>query len=42
MVRFLWRRIDPMWAQWTQYFSYDGGEHWEKNWIMDFRRDGGR
>ena len=42
MVRFLWRRIDPMRAQWTQYFSYDGGEHWEKNWIMDFRRDGGR
>ena len=24
--------------RWKQAFSDDGGETWETNWIMDFRR----
>lgn len=37
-VRFTWQRIDSVEARWTQCFSYDGGKHWEPNWVMDFRR----
>ncbi len=37
-VRFHWRRISSDAADWTQYFSFDGGETWEANWIMEFRR----
>lgn len=39
-VRFAWRRIGPKSARWTQFFSYDGGDQWETNWIMDFSRAG--
>lgn len=37
-VRFVWDGISPGAARWRQAFSYDGGETWEENWIMDFSR----
>ncbi|HYE47004.1 MAG TPA: DUF1579 domain-containing protein [Caulobacter sp.] len=37
-VRFIWEAATPGVARWTQAFSYDGGESWEDNWIMEFRR----
>jgi NIPSNAP protein len=38
LCRFLWTRPTPQSAQWEQAFSGDGGETWETNWIMTFRR----
>lgn len=37
-VRFTWSRITTPTPRWEQAFSGDGGETWETNWIMDFRR----
>ncbi len=37
-VRFVWDAIAAGAARWTQSFSYDGGQTWETNWIMDFTR----
>jgi hypothetical protein len=37
-VRFSWDGIAAGAARWSQAFSYDGGESWETNWIMDFSR----
>ena len=37
-VRFLWRKLSPNSAQWEQAFSFDAGNNWETNWIMDFKR----
>jgi hypothetical protein len=37
-VRFRWSVIDPDRPTWEQAFSQDGGETWETNWIMRFRR----
>jgi hypothetical protein len=37
-VAFLWDRITPGAARWSQSFSYDGGQSWEENWIMEFTR----
>jgi len=37
-VRFLWRKLSPSSAQWEQSFSFDAGNSWETNWIMDFKR----
>lgn len=37
-VRYRWDAITSSQARWTQAFSYDGGETWEDNWIMDFTR----
>lgn len=37
-VRFIWEAGAPGSARWSQAFSYDGGESWETNWIMDFSR----
>lgn len=40
-VRFEWR-ADPSEPRWQQFFSYDGGETWRCNWVMDFRPIAGR
>ena len=37
-VRFTWSGVDTPAPRWEQAFSADGGETWETNWIMDFRR----
>ena len=37
-VRFTWSGIDTPTPRWEQAFSDDGGETWETNWIMDFKR----
>lgn len=37
-VRFIWSGITPTTAHWEQAFSNDGGQTWETNWTMDFRR----
>ena len=38
-VRFLWERLGPDQARWSQDFKLvgDGGE-WETNWVMEMRR----
>jgi hypothetical protein len=38
-VRFVWSRITERSARWEQAYSYDAGQSWETNWIMEFRRD---
>lgn len=37
-VLFDWSRTDTPTPRWSQAFSYDGGETWETNWVMEFRR----
>lgn len=37
-VRFVWEVADSGAPAWSQAFSYDGGETWETNWTMAFRR----
>ncbi len=37
-VLFDWSVSDPATPRWSQAFSYDGGQTWETNWIMEFRR----
>ena len=37
-VRFLWRKLSSSSARWEQSFSFDSGNSWETNWIMDFKR----
>lgn len=39
-VRFTWQRLGPESARWEQEFSPDQGRTWEKNWIMEFTREG--
>ena len=39
-VCFLWSDITGEQAQWTQAFSYDDGQTWETNWVMQFTRTG--
>ena len=36
-VRFVWERLGPDSARWSQAFSLDG-RMWETNWIMDMQR----
>ena len=40
-VLFDWSGTDTDSPRWSQAFSYDGGQTWETNWIMEFRRPGG-
>lgn len=37
-VRFVWSDITDRSATWQQAFSVDGGDSWESNWSMHFRR----
>jgi hypothetical protein len=37
-VRFVWSDITPTSARWEQFFSPDGGQSWESNWVMEFSR----
>jgi len=38
LVKFHWDRRDPSRPVWQQAFSTDGGQSWETNWFMYFRR----
>jgi len=38
-VRFIWSNITPTSARWEQALSFDGGNTWAVNWIMNFERD---
>ena len=37
-VAFLWEPANPGGPRWSQAFSYDGGQTWETNWVMEFTR----
>jgi hypothetical protein len=37
-LRFTWDKITAQTARWQQAFSFDGGETWDTNWIMEFSR----
>jgi hypothetical protein len=37
-VRFMWSGITAATCHWEQAFSTGGGETWETNWLMDFKR----
>jgi hypothetical protein len=37
-VRFTWDEITEVSARWQQAFSFDGGQSWDTNWIMEFTR----
>ena len=36
--RFIWSKITADSCQWEQALSDDGGQTWETNWIMEFKR----
>src|SRR5262245_8974276 len=38
-VRFIWANITSTSARWEQALSFDGGNTWAVNWIMNFQRD---
>jgi len=37
-VRYIWDELTATTARWQQAFSFDGGTHWETNWVMQFSR----
>lgn len=41
-VRYIWDELTATTARWQQAFSFDGGTHWETNWIMQFSREAER
>ena len=38
-VRYIWDELTATTARWQQAFSFDGGTHWETNWVMQFSRE---
>lgn len=40
-VRFEWSDVTDRSARWAQAFSFDAGESWHHNWIMEFARTPG-
>jgi len=38
LVRFVWQRLGPDAARWSQAFSLDVGRSWEENWVMEMTR----
>lgn len=38
-VRYIWDELTTTTARWQQAFSFDGGTHWETNWVMHFTRE---
>ncbi|XHS78367.1 NIPSNAP family protein [Burkholderiaceae bacterium UC74_6] len=38
LVRFVWQRLGPDAARWSQAFSIDTGRSWEENWVMEMTR----
>ncbi len=37
-VRLTWDEMTANTVRWQQTFSFDGGKHWETNWVMEFTR----
>lgn len=37
-VRYIWDELTATTARWQQAFSFDGGTHWETNWVMQLSR----
>lgn len=37
-IRFIWDTITEHTARWQQAFSFDEGQHWDTNWVMEFTR----
>ena len=38
-VRFVWDQISKTTARWQQFFSRDGGQTWDLDWVMEFSRE---
>jgi hypothetical protein len=38
-MRFDWSEITGDFARWEQAFSFDGGQTWKTNWIMELSRE---
>jgi len=38
LVRGVWDNISAVSCRWQQATSRDGGQHWQRNWIMDWKR----
>jgi len=37
-LRLIWDEMTETTVRWQQAFSFDAGEHWETNWVMQFSR----